>query len=282
MCVGAVFDGRYVYYVQYAHTVAVRYDTQGAFDDLGSWEAYDAADTAGLNTKGYDGAAFDGRYVYYIPFYEGDAPERGFHCRVLRYDTLKGFKEPSAWTAADGGDHTDPPNPGGFNGGAFDGRFVYFAPWREDPPEGDDRPYTPHAKVMRYDTATDDSSFILKYEECGHNGGLCASLPGPTFTLSSDRGTFSARANRGFDAGRHHVAGVYDGRRAVLYVDGAAVAEAEAAGKIRSGSGELGVGRLAEGGGSFRGRVAFVRISDTARTAEWVKESCASLGQKKA
>jgi hypothetical protein len=271
MCVGAVFDGRYIYYVQYAHTVAIRYDTQAEFGDLASWEAYDAGGTSGLKSKGYDGAAFDGRYVYYIPFYDGDSPKSGFHCQVLRYDTLKGFGEPAAWTASDGGEYTDPPNPGGFNGGAFDGRFVYFTPWREDPEEGDDRRFTPHGKVMRYDTATDESVFALKYEECGHNGGLTASLPGPTFTVSTDRGTYSARSNRSLEPGRHHFAGVYDGQCATLYVDGEAVAEVEAKGRVATGPRRVGIGRLSEGGAEFRGRVGTVRISDTARSADWIE-----------
>ncbi len=271
MCVGAVFDGRYVYYVQYAHDVAVRYDTQGEFGDQASWEAHDAADTSGLKTKGYDGAAFDGRYVYYIPFYEGDAPKIGFHCRVLRYDTLQGFGDPSAWAAADGGDHTDPPNPGGFNGGAFDGRFVYFTPWREDPSEGDDRPFTPHGKVMRYDTAADGSAFILKYEECGHNGGLTASLPGPTFTVSTDTGTYSVRSNRSLAQGRHHVVGVYDGQHIVLYLDGEAVGQEEANGLLSQGSGNLGIGRLAEGGGRFRGQVTHIGLSNVARPEDSIR-----------
>ncbi|MCE2439930.1 MAG: hypothetical protein J4F39_10955 [Candidatus Latescibacteria bacterium] len=269
MCVGAVFDGRYVYYVPYAHSNAVRYDTRGDFKDPEAWEAYDAAGTSGLHTKGYDGAAFDGQYVYYIPFYEGDEPQRGFHCRVLRYNTCMNFSDRAAWDAADGGVFTYPPNPGGFNGGAFDGRYVYFAPWREDPDENDDREYTPHGKVLRYDTA-DDASFILKYAECGHNGGLCASLPGPTFTIDTEDGTRSVRANRTLAPGRHHLAGVYDGERVTLYIDGAAVASTEASGHVQSGHTPVSVGRLAGGGAPFQGEIGEVRISTSARSDGWI------------
>ncbi len=269
MCVGAVFDGRYVYYVPYAHSNAVRYDTRGDFKDPEAWEAYDAAGTSGLHTKGYDGAAFDGQYVYYIPFYEGDEPQRGFHCRVLRYNTCMNFTDKAAWDAADGGVFTYPPNPGGFNGGAFDGRYVYFAPWREDPDENDDREYTPHGKVLRYDTV-DDASFILKYAECGHNGGLCASLPGPTFTIDTEDGTRSVRANRTLAPGRHHLAGVYDGERVTLYIDGAAVASTEASGHVQSGNTPVSVGRLAGGGAPFQGEIEEVRVSTTARTEQWI------------
>ena len=70
---GAVFDGRYVYFVpeQQAdldtHAVVLRYDTHGPFDNPQSYSAYDAAGTAGLDTRGYYGAVFDGRYVYFVP-----------------------------------------------------------------------------------------------------------------------------------------------------------------------------------------------------------------------
>lgn len=276
MCVGAVFDGRYVYYVPYAHSNAVRYDTRGDFKEPESWEAYDAAGTSGLHTKGYDGAAFDGQYVYYIPFYEGDEPQRGFHCRVLRYNTCMNFTDRSAWDAADGGVFTYPPNPGGFNGGAFDGRYVYFSPWREDPDENDDREYTPHGKVLRYDTA-DEASFALKYAECGHNGGLCASLPGPTFTINTENGTRSVRANRTLTPGRHHLSGVYDGERTTLYIDGAPVDSVEAAGAVRSSQTPTSIGRLAGGGAPFQGEINEVRISTTARSHQWINATYQNL-----
>ena len=144
--------------------------------------------------------------------------------------------------------------PADSTGGAFDGRYVYFAPWREDPDENDDREYTPHGKVLRYDTV-DDASFILKYAECGHNGGLCASLPGPTFTIDTEDGTRSVRANRTLAPGRHHLAGVYDGERVTLYIDGAAVASTEASGHVQSGNTPVSVGRLAGGGAPFQGEI---------------------------
>ena len=269
MCVGAVFDGRYVYYVPYAHSTAVRFDTRRDFRDSHSWEAYDAAGTTGLHTKGYDGAAFDGQYVYYIPFYEGDEPQRGFHCRVLRYNTCMNFSGKAAWNAADGGVFTYPPNPGGFNGGAFDGRYVYFAPWREDPDENDSREYVPHGKVLRYDTAG-EASFVLKYAECGHNGGLCASLPGPTFTLSTEVGTRSVRANKALSSGKHHISGVYDGERATLYIDGKAVASTEASGPVRPSRAPIVVGGLAGGGAPFQGDIEEARISSVARSDRWI------------
>ncbi len=277
MCVGAIFDGRYIYYVPYAHSIPLRYDTHKDFKDPAGWEAYDAANTAGLNTKGYDGGAFDGRYIYYIPFYEGEQPLSGFHCRVLRYDTQKAFQDASAWDAADGGAFTDPPNPGGFNGGAFDGRYVYFAPWREDPDETDTREYTPHGKVLRYDTTDADASFMLKYAECGHNGGLCASLPGPTFSVNTAGGILNVRANQTLDPGWHHLAGVYDGARLTLYVDGRPVNQAEGTGSVQTGKADIAIGCTSGGGAQFKGSIAHVRISDTARDAAWIQTTARNL-----
>ena len=121
MCVGAVFDGRHVYYVPYGdNTAVVRFDTEAPFDAGAGWESRDVAGTSGLDCRGFDGALFDGRHVYFIPFYNGGADESGFHCELLRYDTSKGFADEEAWSAADGS-LLAPPNPGGFNGGAFDG-----------------------------------------------------------------------------------------------------------------------------------------------------------------
>jgi len=66
--VGAVFDGHYVYFVPYNNGpgnsgVVLRLDTTGNFITSGSWSAYDAGNSSGLNTKGFIGAVFDGRYI---------------------------------------------------------------------------------------------------------------------------------------------------------------------------------------------------------------------------
>jgi hypothetical protein len=280
MCVGAVFDGRYIYYVQYAHTKAVRYDTLGDFRNLSSWEVHDAGRTSGLNTCGYDGATFDGQYIYYIPFVEDDASrvshKHGFHCRLLRYNTTLNFSDSAAWDAVDGGVFTHPPNPGGFNGGAFDGRYVYCAPWREDPDEPDERGFTPHGKVLRYDTA-EDAAFTLKYVECGHNGGLCASMPGPTLTVITSDGTRSARANRNLSAGWHHIAGTYDGKAITLYIDGEPVSTTEATGTVNPSNSPLTIGSLIGGGARFLGSISEVRISNTSRSPDWIRLTTQNL-----
>ena len=255
---GAVFDGRHVYYVPYGdNTAVVRFDTEAPFDAGAGWESRDVAGTSGLDCSGFDGALFDGRYVYFIPFYNGGADESGFHCELLRYDTSKGFDDGEAWSAADGS-LLAPPNPGGFNGGAFDGRFLYFAPWRKDGEPGDptgDGTIFPHGQVLRYDTAGDGARFLLKYMDCGHNGGLGASLPGPVFTVNTKTGPVSARANGNPGPGWHHVAGVYDGGEARLYIDGRLAATAKGKGDLAASGAGVQVGEL-DGCSRLDGEVA--------------------------
>jgi len=43
---------------------------------------FDAGTTGGLNTQGYVGAIFDGRYVYFSPYRNTN----DFHANVLRFD----------------------------------------------------------------------------------------------------------------------------------------------------------------------------------------------------
>jgi len=267
-CVGAIFDGRYVYFVPYANSVVVRCDTRGDFLDSKSWSAYDAGNTSGLKTTGYDGAAFDGKYIYFIPFWEGESTYAGFHGKMLRYDTQNPFTDPSAWAAFDAGD-TGGLRPVGFNGGAFDGRFIYCAPWRQgtDP---DGKPQA-HGRVLRYDTTGSQASFSLRVMDCGHNGGLCAALPGPGFLVNTDRGVLNARADRGLEPGRRHLTGVYDGRRIRLFIDGELASEREGSGRILTNDADVTVGRIQDGLGYFNGRISEVRVSGAARSADWIR-----------
>ena len=277
---GAVFDGRHVYYVPYGdNTAVVRYDTESPFDAGASWESRDVAGTSGLDCRGFDGALFDGRYVYFIPFYNGGADESGFHCELLRYDTSMDFADGEAWSAVDGS-LLAPPNPGGFNGGAFDGRFLYFAPWRKDGKPGDptgDGTIFPHGQVLRYDTAGDGARFLLKYMDCGHNGGLGASLPGPVFTVNTKTGPVSARANCNPGPGWHHVAGVYDGGEARLYIDGRLVGAARGKGYLAVSGAGVQVGEL-EGCSRLDGVVAHLRVEERVRSGAWIRRWATTPG----
>src|SRR5688572_19551112 len=60
--------------------------------------AHDAAGTDGLNSIGYFGAVFDGRFVYFAP--EQKNPDET-HGVVLRYDTHGGFTDRDSYSAYD-------------------------------------------------------------------------------------------------------------------------------------------------------------------------------------
>ncbi|PWU12119.1 MAG: hypothetical protein C5B50_22045 [Verrucomicrobia bacterium] len=138
---GAVFDGRYVYFVPHVNTnwssVALRYDTRANFTDTNSWQAYDAGNTSGLNTRGFSGGVFDGRYVYFSPTLNG-APD-GI---VLRFDTHGGFTNSGSWQAFDAS-ATAGLSAVDYKGALFDGHYVYFIP-----------NLTFNTTALRYDTAS--------------------------------------------------------------------------------------------------------------------------------
>ena len=106
---GAVFDGRHVYFVPEqhgeegmpTHGVVLRYDTHGPFDDRKSYAAYDAGHTGGMDTRGFYGAVFDGRYAYFVP---RQIDMDHYHSRILRYDTHGPFDDDANWAVHDAGD----------------------------------------------------------------------------------------------------------------------------------------------------------------------------------
>jgi hypothetical protein len=157
---GAVSDGRYIYYtpcralnpgVFHGHTL--RYDLLGSFTSAASWQAYDASSTNGLNTRGYAGNVFDGRYVYYVPYANNSAGDILRHARVLRYDTQGAYTAGTSWDAYNAGATSPIPANSislGYDGAVWDGsRYVYFVPY------GDQSGTNPWA--LRYDTQNDAS-----------------------------------------------------------------------------------------------------------------------------
>ncbi len=257
--VGVIFDGRHVYYVPYGECpVAVRFDTAGDFADDAAWEAIALARIPGM-ILGFDGACFDGRFVYYIPYYDEGTVAHGV---VLRYDTRGAFTDPASWAVHDA-TCTEGQFTGGFNGGACDGRYLYFAPWLRDASFSGKIGGGGHA--LRYDTTGDGAAFDLRLCDLGHNGGLCAALPGPRFLVNTEHGPRSVAANAAPPAGRHHLAGVYDGEWISLYLDGRLVNRRPAAGALVRNAVDVTIGT----------GVYEVRISAVARSAAWLATSAA-------
>ena len=141
-----VFDGRHVYFVPYHNGTTysgevLRFDAGREFTDPGAWDTCDpGAQGVGNHPNGYHGAVFDGQFVYFVPNYNNT----GNHSEVLRLDTAGDFSNASSWTTFDPGDQGVGEEAGGYHRGAFDGRFVYFAPAGWQPA---------HGEVLRHDTA---------------------------------------------------------------------------------------------------------------------------------
>lgn len=112
---GCTFDGRYVYYVPYYNTSAVRFETGNKFTDTTSWEVANFENILGKNwsTLSWTGGVYDGRYIHFVP----DTAKF-----ILSYDSRKKFTDPGAWKKTQFGN--------GFVGGVYDGNYVYFSPSR--------------------------------------------------------------------------------------------------------------------------------------------------------
>lgn len=170
---GGVFDGRYVYFSPQLTTSPsgeLRYDTQGNFTNASSWMLYDASATDGLSCKGFQGAAFDGRYVYYVPHFNTNAAPGGWNGVVLRYDTQSNFTTATSWHAYDAGNTRGLPTKG-YSSGVFDGRYVYFVPTVNGvQPNG-------NGCVLRYDTHGGfGSAASWDAFDAGNTGGFVSTI----------------------------------------------------------------------------------------------------------
>ena len=216
---------------------------------------------------------FDGCYVYFVPWTRtvpAGEHKSTYHANFLRYDTRGAFDDPQSWTAHDAST-TDGLKTVGYNAGAFDGRYFYGAPLYDG--EGD----AYHGRVLRYDTTGCNASFSLRYGDYGHNGGLCAAVPGPSFLVNTTKGPRSIAAHQALTPGWHHVAGVYNGRTLKLWVDGRLVAERSGAGSLQDNQAPVTIGGLANGSAQFHGQVGEVRVATVARSDDWLKTAYQNL-----
>ncbi|MBF8263361.1 MAG: hypothetical protein HW387_1026, partial [Parachlamydiales bacterium] len=143
---GGVFDGRYIYLVPYTNSSSLpsgritRYDTTLPFYASGSYTAFDTV-TINSSSKGFSGGVFDGRYVYLVPNNNGAA-----FGQITRYDTTLSFLLANSYTCFN--TTTVNSNSKGFQGGVFDGRYIYLVPSNNGAIFG---------QITRYDTT---ASFI--------------------------------------------------------------------------------------------------------------------------
>jgi hypothetical protein len=139
---GAVFDGRFLYLVpnsiyEYFWGLVTRYDTQAAFTDTASWAMFDTFANLSQTAAGFRGAAYDGRYIYFVPCCDLSTGFGNAMPKITRYDTQGTFGDVGSWVFFDA---TVLDNSVQYEGAAFDGRYVYF-------PAAD---Y--HGNIARYDT----------------------------------------------------------------------------------------------------------------------------------
>jgi hypothetical protein len=138
---GGGFDGRYGYFVPYSgflgdggqvrDGVVVRWDPLVTLGDGGTPAGWTAFDVASENpaAAGFFGSVFDGQYLYLVPYANALSDNGGFSGMIARYNTQLSFGNPGAWTTFDmstlpGGQSY------GFQGAAFDGKYLYYAPSR--------------------------------------------------------------------------------------------------------------------------------------------------------
>ena len=271
-CVGSTFDGKYLYFVAYDNNKIVRYDINKEFEDEKSWGSFDVKKIIGNKSFGYDGAFFDGKFVYFIPFFFTDENKKmNFHGQVIRYDTTKPFDDSSNWKAQDIS-NTSELKTVGYNAGIFDGRYFYFAPWHDGEAYHKSSKIVGHGRVLRYDSTGNNASFVLKYSDYGHNGGLSGAVPGVSFTINTDQGVYSVSANKTLPTGKYQISGVYDGNTIKLFLDGDLVKTSPANGKIINNDTEIVIGNISDGNAAFNGNIEKVEIYSDVFTLEQIKK----------
>jgi prepilin-type N-terminal cleavage/methylation domain-containing protein len=254
---GGAFDGRYIYFTPYydgtgAHGKVLRYDTTASFTTAGSWSSYDAGSTGGLTTKGYWGAVFDGRQVWFVPYWDGSV----FHGRILRYDITGNFTTAGSWSSFDAG--TVNTNIKGYAGAISDGRYLYFVPYRA-------AASTYHARVLRYDTksSTSTPAFKLVYSDLSYDGGLGGGPLGPAFYFNIGNYVYGLHAKQILSANTwYHLAVVRSGTSFKLYVNGTQADSQTVSGTIDNSPSLLTIGALRNPGyqSSFYGYIDELRL----------------------
>jgi hypothetical protein len=121
-----------------------------------------------LGAQSFVGIVFDGRHLYYCA-YASDT--------IVRFDTACDFINPAGWQSYRS-DFTNELRTNGFDGGFFDGRFVYLVPFVfGSKAEG----YTFHSNFLRYDPqgsfndpeswVAHDASKVSGLDSVGYNAG---------------------------------------------------------------------------------------------------------------
>ncbi len=232
---GGVFDGRYVYYSPQLTAVGVysglvaRYDTTLPFTSATSYAVYDTT-AVNVNSKGFSGNIFDGRYVYYVP--RLGAVISG---QITRYDTTLPFNQAASYAVYD--TTAVNVNSKGFIGSVFDGRYVYLVPFST-------AAGVYSGQVTRYDTTSTNISYSM-YHGLGQNSfGDTPKSPG--LRINTSTGHYSVWTNRNEVSGIHFISAVYNQSATTLsiYVDAQLVNTVTASGNITTDTNNLTIGSI--------------------------------------
>ena len=158
---GIISDGQFLYFAPYHNGdefsgEVLRYDTARDFESVEAWSTFDPSKNGiGNNPRGFGDGVFDGKFVYFSPFHNGETP----HGEVLRYDTTKDFESVEAWGTFDPSKNglgfppkfSDTNKQGsdavGYSGIVFDGNSIYFVPFIHASYDG--VPF-PHGNVLKF------------------------------------------------------------------------------------------------------------------------------------
>lgn len=121
------YDGQFIYIANDGSPTVnciISYDETKEFSSSLSYEVFSLLGISNLSVISFNGASFDGRYIYFCPT---GAFGGVFSGQVLRYDTTLAFTTTTSWVLVDLGSYGGS-NYTGFDSTIFDGRYVYFAP----------------------------------------------------------------------------------------------------------------------------------------------------------
>ena len=152
-----LYADNYIYLIPYQTDANVysglvtRYKTDSSFGLIagGAYDTYDMSENVSTNSRGFRSGVYDGRYIYYIPYYTGV----NYSGVVTRYDTSGAFNNSTSYDTYDLTNVNA--NCKGFASGIFDGRYVYFVPFNTDVD-------TFNGMICRFDTSapfTSSSSY---------------------------------------------------------------------------------------------------------------------------
>ena len=126
---------------------------------------------------------------------------------------------------------------------------------------------------MRVDTLGENGAFSLRFCDYGHNGGLCAAVPGPSFLVNTEGGVRSVATHQPLPSGVHHLVGVYDGVSLQLWVNGQLLAQRAAQGHLLTPNLPVTLGQFDGGGARFGGQIEDVVVTPEAWTPAQIQQA---------